>query len=511
MGRRLALMGILTAFLLAGCVSASQKANTLSEQNAYKSVDYANAGQQGPSVIVLPCQITTTSYEFLQRVSPDALHDVVETEMSKANFKVIETQSNKEMYQEIAVAANLGDNTQLKKFVHTTPNLPQWLVGVDIVEVKNRTTAFKFTDKQMAAMAGALMGSMLLGKTGAQIGASALGSISSAEERREWDLTLRYRIFDTATGEVLHQGQFTDQASIFKEIKGFMGFDTKEASGVTLSTTAQKLVQTAVADIDGQPKLTALAAPPAPKSKVKAKAVQAQAKGKSKKSGKDDDVKTPQIVCTPFNFGGLACQVPAAWAAGQAPGLQQAAAASNPNVALLTGNSGAAAQAGSLAAIAQAQAAGPLATLNMPGSPLAASATAVALTGTNLDGRLFVLPGVAGKVNPDALFAQLEKHFQQSTMAEALGVETVEAKSGPRMIKVYKFITIEHQKVEATETTSDPEKGKSTKTISIPHYHNLAIAVVPKDNDMVLAIIVAPEDDFLGKLPEFRQLVGSVS
>lgn len=516
--RRLATCLLALALAVSGgCVTASKKANEIAQQNIYQSVEYANAGQAGPTVMVIPGVITTPSYEYLVRVSPSALRDFAESEMGKSNFKVLDRTDQPAMFQEIAVAANLGDSSVLAKFKKYKMAPPRWLVRFDVIEVVPRSTGFKQLDKQMAGMAGALMGGMLLGDLGAKAGSAAFASISSAEEHREWTLTLRYSVLDGSTGARIHEGQFSDKAQISKELSGFMGFDTSQAGGLQLFTVTQRLVQKAVQDIDAQHKLPAVeqAAQEKPKP-AKASVVAEKPAPKGKKNAEEKSEQTTAIACVPLSIGGAACMIPSAWSTGRVPTVREVALASNPNIAVLEGkDKNGKKTASALADSLMIQAAGPMVTLNAPGNILANASGATAITGPGVEGRIFVLPGAAAKADPKAVLAQLEKHFQQAALAESLGVEVVESKSGQKPISVYKYIKIERRKIELD--TGPPvggdDKGReaNTKMVSIPHYHNMAVSILPRGNDLILAIILSPEDNFLPQLEGFKQFVMSVS
>lgn len=505
--------------LLAGCGQASKKAHEVADQNLYQAVEYANASQPGPTVIVLPGQVSAVSYEFLARVSPGALRDFAEAEMGKCNFKVLDRAEDQAMFGEIAVAANLGDASVASKFKKFKLTPPQWLVSFDIVEVQARSTGFKHTDKQSAAMAGAFMGSLLLGDLGAKAGGATLGSISSAEEQREWSVTMRYRVMDGATGELLHEGSFSDTTTVFREIKGFMGFDQTQAGGVQIFRSVQGLVQKSIQEIDEKHKLPAVAEAEqvkARQAKALAKALAKAPAEREKKPGKKDASKATAIACTTTSIGGVSCLLPSDWKAGNIPSVRDVALAANPGLAMLE-DKGSAGKKSAMSGMAQAmmaQTAGPVVTLSAPGGPLAGAANGAAITGPGVEGRMFVLTGMAGKADPAAVQGLLEKHFQQTAFTEALGVEKVESKNGDRPVAVYKFIKVERRKVEKENTApvggDDKGRDDNTKTVSVPHYHNMAVSVLPRGGDLVLVLMVAPEDSFTTQLQGFKQMVGSI-
>ncbi|WP_173087065.1 hypothetical protein [Fundidesulfovibrio magnetotacticus] len=480
----------------------------MAEDNLYKPVEYVNAAQPGPTVLVLPGQVSAWSYEFLGKVNAQGLRDFAEVEMGKCNFKVLDRVENPAMLQEVAIAANLGEGAVIGKFKKFKFTPPHWVVVFDVIEVTPRSTGFKYTDKAMAGLAGSLMGGMIFGQLGAKIGEATLGSISSAEEQREWAISLRYRVIDAVSGVTAHEGQFQDKTTVYREIKGFMGFDTHEAGGGQLSTSVQRMVQQAIREIDEKHKLPAMAAFEAEKAK-REKAIARAAAEKpappAKKGKKDEAPVAEGVACTMTSLGAVSCLVPTGWTTAAFPtlGAQGQAQA--------LGGGG---QSSALAMSLATQAAGPLVTLTMPGSVLGTAFSGVAINGPDVDGRLIMVPAQACKGDPAVLQAMLEKHFQQSSLVQGLGVETVEAQGGQRPIQVYKYIRVERRKVESNEpqTTSGADTGQgNSKMVSVPHYLNIAVAVMPKGDQMVVALLMVPEERFVPQLEGFRKLVGSIS
>ena len=202
---------LLSLFLLVGCGKSMQQARDLAAPNMYQDATYENAAQAGPSVIVVGGTLTSKTYEFLSQIKADNLREYGEVELGKANFKVMEKNSLSNIYQEISIAANLGDGSVAKRFSKHKITPPQWFVVFDIADVSAQTLNFSYTDKNSAMFAGALMGSFL---GSASLGQGVIGSINNAKEQRAWNVTLRYRILDGVSGQQLHEGQFTEQATI---------------------------------------------------------------------------------------------------------------------------------------------------------------------------------------------------------------------------------------------------------------------------------------------------------
>ncbi|KHK02920.1 hypothetical protein [Desulfovibrio sp. TomC] len=507
---------LLTLAFMTGCGKSLQTAHELAAPNLYKDAAYENASQSGPSVMVLPGRVACASYEFLAQVKPDNLREFGELELGKANFKVVDQNSMANIYQEIAVAANLGDGSVAKRFGKHKITPPQWLVIFDVTDVQSQTTAFSFTDKNSANFAGALMGGMLGGSSGAQLGQGVIGSINSAKEQRQWNITLQYRILDGETGQQLQQGSLTEQASLNNELKGFLGVDAAQAGGLALSTVAQRLIQKAVAEIDKQYKLPAMA-------QAETKTAHKPGAGKAAKAGKAERLASahaastpdkPEIVCTSKNLGTFACQIPAQWSMGTPPRAVEVAVAQKPELGRLLESSSRGDKSSlidSIVAFDILRTAGPLVTLSEPGSPLAKVGQAMALSGGDLEGRVFILPGAAGQLPPEKLAAAVLGHLRNAVVVEPLGVETVAAKDGQRSVAVFKYIKVERHKELKEKPDYDRDAKDEYTLTSIPHYHNMAMAIVPKGNDLLLVIVIAPEGKFLPQLEGVKRLVASAS
>ncbi len=514
---------LLTLALLAGCAKNKEIAHQIAAQNLYQDIAYENAAKPGPRVTVLPGEVASASYEFLAQVKPDGLREFAELELGKANFTVLDKNSLGDIYQEIALAANLGDGSVASPLSQHDATPPQWLVIFDVVDVKTQTTAFTFTDKNAAAVAGALMGGMFLGSAGAQLGSGLVGSINSAEEQRLWNITLKYRILDGGTGQPLLQGTFTEQATITRELKGFLGVDEAQAGGITLTTVAQRLVQKAVQEMDQKHKLPAMAAAEAA---VAASAAQKPVPAKSVKDKKQPAIKqprqqpqpvpdeiTPDMACIEKTLGGFVCQLPARWSTSPPPSAKDVALAKKPELAQLLNHSKRGGKSDLIDAMVEFdiyRTAGPLVTLSDPKSPLLEMGRALAINGDDLEGRVFILPDVASKLTPEKLATAVVEHMRRSSVVEPLAVEMVEGREGIRCpVTVFKYIQVERRKEVQEQPDWDRDSKPQSKMISIPHYHNMAMAVVPKGNDLLLVIVTAPEDKFLPHLEGVKKMVGS--
>ncbi len=514
---------LLVVALVAGCAKNKELAHEMAAQNLYQEVAYDNMAQPGPSVVVLPGRITSSSYEFLALVNPDSLREFGELELAKANFTVREKASLADIYQEIALAANLGDGSAARRFARLGITPPQWFVVFDVVDVKTQTTDFSFTDKNAAAVAGALMGGLFLGSAGAQMGAGLVGSVNAAKEQRRWDITLQYRILDGDSGQQIAQGSFTEQAVIKSELNGFLGIDAGQTGGITLSTAARRLIQNAVRDIDASHKLPAVAAAEAA-AETAAETAARPKPGKAAKAGRQQETDPladlpqagetePEMVCAEKRLDAFVCQMPVQWSTSSPPSALEVALAKKPQLGKLMEHT----QSGkkndlidSMIEFDILRTAGPLVTLSEPESPLTELGSVLALTGDGLDGRIFMLSDASGKITPEKLSTAVLEHLRRASVVEPLGIETVEGRDKTtRPIMVYKYIQVEQRREVQERPDYDQDSKPQSKLVSIPHYHTMAMAVLPKGNNLLLLIVIAPEDRFLPHLDGVKKMVGS--
>src|SRR6476469_10787259 len=94
----------------------SQRANESADQALYKPVEYMNASKRGPALIVIPGEIKSSNATFLQKFTPNNIADFGEVELSAANFQVLERSNLGPVLNEFALAYNLGDPAQARKF-----------------------------------------------------------------------------------------------------------------------------------------------------------------------------------------------------------------------------------------------------------------------------------------------------------------------------------------------------------------------------------------------------------
>lgn len=250
----LALIGC--PLLLSGCVptstgaggAASQRANQVADDNMYQPVEYANAHKKGPTLIVLPGNIKSSSATFTQKVTPNNIADFAELELSNANFKVLERSDLGPMLKEIELAVNMGTPDALKTFKKGKFRSTKWFVKFDVLKAEEVAEAGSGFDGNAI---GSIVGTLVGGKAGA-ISDTTISSARASEKAAVWLIGLRYKITDASTSEQISTGYVEKKMETGKKSQGLLGMSGYAAQLVTLDTVVQRLVQEAVAKIDRQ-------------------------------------------------------------------------------------------------------------------------------------------------------------------------------------------------------------------------------------------------------------------
>ncbi len=252
----LSLSLISLSVMLSSCVptstgaggAASQQANKVADENMYQPVVYANAGKPGPTVIVLPGNIKSSSATFTQKVTPNNIADFAEIELSQANFKVLERSNLGDMLKEIELAVNMGSPDALKKFKKGKFATTKWFIKLDVLKAEEVAEAGQGFDGNAI---GSIVGTVVGGKAGA-ISDTAISSTKASERAAVWLIGLRYKIMDASTSEQVSTGYVEQKMETGKKAQSIMGISGHASKLVTLDTVVQRLVQEAVAKIDKQ-------------------------------------------------------------------------------------------------------------------------------------------------------------------------------------------------------------------------------------------------------------------
>jgi hypothetical protein len=238
-----------------GCVAAKKTATELADQAVYQPAVYANAAVPGPEVVVLPGEIKSSNYAFLQKVTANNLRDFAEIELSKDSFKVLDRADAQPLFNEIALAANLGDAEALKVFRKGRFKTTNWFLAFNIVKAEPAVYVTKGFDGETA---GAMIDLMFTlankgerSSTGKMIG-QTVASAKAADSSAIWIVGLQYKIVNAATGEQVASGYIEDKMEATTSMNAFLGVANQQSTSVGLDTMAQRLIQKAVAEIDRQ-------------------------------------------------------------------------------------------------------------------------------------------------------------------------------------------------------------------------------------------------------------------
>jgi len=229
--------------------STSQQANAAADQAAYKEVEYVNKARRGPALVVIPGDVKSNNATFLQKFGPNNIADFGELELSQANFPVLERSNLGSLLNEISLAYNLGDADAARKTMGVGKlKTTKWIVKFDILKAEQIAENKKGFDGRAI---GGLMG-MLGGSTGSYAAGSAVGSVQTTEATGVWLIGMRYKIMDASTTEQVAQGYKELKMEVGANSSSVMGVSQQSKGGVGLDTMVQRLVQTAVWDIDSK-------------------------------------------------------------------------------------------------------------------------------------------------------------------------------------------------------------------------------------------------------------------
>jgi curli biogenesis system outer membrane secretion channel CsgG len=228
--------------------STSQDANAAADQAAYKEVEYTNKARRGPALVVIPGEIKSNNSSFLAKIAPNNIADFGELELSNANFPVLERSNLGPLLNEISLAYNLGDAAQARKTMQVGKlKTTKWIVKFDILKAEQIAENKKGFD-------GGAVGSIISGLGGFGRGSyaagTAVGSVQTQETSGVWLIGMRYKIMDATTTEQVAQGYKELKMEVGANSTSVLGISQGAKGGVGLDTMVQRLVQTAVWDID---------------------------------------------------------------------------------------------------------------------------------------------------------------------------------------------------------------------------------------------------------------------
>jgi len=227
----------------------SQRANAAADQAAYKPVEYVNRGTRGPALVVIPGEIKSNNATFTQRFLPNNIADFAELELSQANFTVLERSNLGNLLQEISLAYNLGDVEKARQTMQVGKlRTTKWVVKFDILKAEQIAENKQGFD-------GRAIGN-IIGILGRSAGASAVGEATGSVQTRDatgvWLIGMRYKIMDANTTEQVAQGYSELRMEVGATATSVLGVSQSAKGGVGLDTMVQRLVQTAVYEIDSK-------------------------------------------------------------------------------------------------------------------------------------------------------------------------------------------------------------------------------------------------------------------
>lgn len=229
--------------------TTSQQANAAADVAAYKPVDYVNKGRRGPDLVVIPGEIKSNNATFTQKFGPNNVADFAELELSQANFGVLERSNLGPLVNEIALAYNLGDPDKARQTMQVGKlKTTKWIVKFDILKAEQISEVKQGFDGRHV---GSLLGG-LIGGVGGHAAGTVAGSVQTREATGVWLIGMRYKIMDAETTEQVAQGYTEEKMEVGATTQAALGVSQSQQGGVGLDTMVQRLVQTAVYEIDSK-------------------------------------------------------------------------------------------------------------------------------------------------------------------------------------------------------------------------------------------------------------------
>ena len=227
--------------------STSQAANAAADSVAYKPVEYANKGKKGPALVVIPGEVKSNNAGFAQKFGPNNIADFAELELSQANFPVLERTNLGPLLNEVALAYNLGDPNAARKTMQIGKlKSTQWILKFDILKAEQISENKKGFDGRAIGALGGFFG------IGGQVAGTVVSNVQTSEATGVWLVGMRYKIMDANTTEQVAQGYQELKMEVGSTNTSVMGVSQGAKGGVGLDTMVQRLVQTAVWEIDSK-------------------------------------------------------------------------------------------------------------------------------------------------------------------------------------------------------------------------------------------------------------------
>lgn len=230
--------------------STSAKANAAADAAAYQEVVYKNVKKRGPALIVIPGDIKSNNASFTQRFLPNNIADFAELELSQANFPVLERTNLGPLLNEITLAYNLGNVAGARKTMQRGKlKTTKWILKFDILKAEQIAENKKgFDGRAVGGLLSVFGGGSMAGSAASTVA----GSVQTSDSTGVWLIGLRYKIMNANTTEQVAQGYKELKMEVGASSTSVMGVSESAKGGVGLDTMVQRLVQTAVWDIDAK-------------------------------------------------------------------------------------------------------------------------------------------------------------------------------------------------------------------------------------------------------------------
>ena len=229
--------------------ATSEKANAAADAAAYKEVEYSKKAKKGPALIVIPGDIKSSNATFTQKFSANNIADFGELELSNANFQVLERSNLGPLLNEISLAYNLGNPAAARKSMKIGKlKTTKWIVKFDILKAEQIAENKSGFDGR--AVGGLI--SQLSNNRAGNVTGTLVGSVNTADATGIWLIGMRYKIMDANTTIQVAQGYKELKMEVGAKQSSVLGFSQAASGGVGLDTMVQRLIQTAVWDIDAK-------------------------------------------------------------------------------------------------------------------------------------------------------------------------------------------------------------------------------------------------------------------
>ncbi len=229
--------------------STSDKANAAADAAAYKEIAYTNRAKKGPALVVIPGEIKSAHATFTQKFTANNIADYAELELSQANFPVLERANLGPLLNEISLAYNLGNAAKARKTMQMGKlKTTKWIVKFDILKAEQIAENKKGFD---GGAIGGLIGT-LGGSRNSYAAGQVVGSVKTGDATGVWLIGMRYKIMNANTTQQVAQGYKELKMEVGATSSSVMGISQSAKGGVGMDTMVQRLVQTAVWDIDAK-------------------------------------------------------------------------------------------------------------------------------------------------------------------------------------------------------------------------------------------------------------------